>query len=409
MSPLSPGREADSSTTGPAWAVCDLDSIESRKVAIAATRDLIPRAQFGAMAYDVEWRLGPEPDWASVLALVYRDGSGRSGYAPFFRQERPLELHFGEIKWASFDVDRLTLNGPPILPEVPRDELVRITLSLLDAVDANRAPTESVYFEGLPVDSVAYELITGYPAIAGRFVSVPLGAPYEHQFAQLPETYEAYLGQLGSRSRQSVQYSERKLEKQMAGTVRTACFDTEESVERFLADGAAVSRRTYQWNLLGLGLRDTPALRSQLRMAAQRGWFRSYILYCREQPVAFMLGYQYAGCYYYTDVGYDPDYAKWSVGSVLQLKVMQHLYSRDDRRPLLFDFSTGYGSHKARFGNVARREANVLLLPRTLTNRLKATAFLVNERASLGTAALLERVGVKARVKKLLRGIAGTR
>jgi hypothetical protein len=43
-----------------------------------------------------------------------------------------------------------------------------------------------------------------------------------------------------------------------------------------------------------------------------------------------MLGYQYGGCYYYTDVGFDPEYAKWSVVRFLQLKVMQDLYQNED-------------------------------------------------------------------------------
>jgi CelD/BcsL family acetyltransferase involved in cellulose biosynthesis len=91
-----------------------------------------------------------------------------------------------------------------------------------------------------------------------------------------------------------------------------------------------------------------------------------------------MLGYQYGGCYYYTDVGFDPAYAKWSVGSVLQLKVLQDLYQQDGR-PELFDFSTGYGEHKERFGSESRLEANVLLMPRTVRARWIAASFLASE------------------------------
>ena len=73
--------------------------------------------------------------------------------------------------------------------------------------------------------------------------------------------------------------------------------------------------------------------------AARRGLLRSYILYCRDHPASFLLGYQYRGQYYHTDIGYDPDYAKQGVGSVLQLEVMQHMYE-DGERPEIFDFST---------------------------------------------------------------------
>ena len=41
--------------------------------------------------------------------------------------------------------------------------------------------------------------------------------------------------------------------------------------------------------------------------------------------------------------------AQYSVGSVLHLEVMDDLYRRGNA-PVLFDFSTGYGPHKSRFG-----------------------------------------------------------
>ena len=35
----------------------------------------------------------------------------------------------------------------------------------------------------------------------------------------------------------------------------------------------------------------------------------------------------------------------------------------DPERPEIFDFSTGDGDHKGRFGNFSRSEVNLLLLP----------------------------------------------
>ena len=101
-----------------------------------------------------------------------------------------------------------------------------------------------------------------------------------------------------------------------------------------------MSRKTYQATLLALGIRDDPATSSRLSHSAEQGWLRSYILYCENVPCAFMLGFQYGGCYYYDDVGYDPAYAKWSVGSVLQLKVIEDIL--DSPHPLKhFDFRPG--------------------------------------------------------------------
>ena len=81
-----------------------------------------------------------------------------------------------------------------------------------------------------------------------------------------------------------------------------------------------------------------------------------------------MLGYVHNCRYYYVDVGYDPDWAKYSVGSVLQLAVIENLYALKSP-PAFFDFSTGYGEHKGRFGNHEQEEVNVLILPVSLRNR----------------------------------------
>ena len=147
-----------------------------------------------------------------------------------------------------------------------------------------------------------------------------------------------------------------------------------------MADATRISRKTYQWNLLGLGLRDSEGLTRQLAYEAERGLLRNYILYCRDDPVAFMIGAQAPGAiYYYIDVGFDPDYAKWSVGSMLQLKVLRDLFASPGT-PALFDFSTGEGEHKARFGNQSRPEANVMLLPKTMRMRATVMAYAWTER-----------------------------
>jgi CelD/BcsL family acetyltransferase involved in cellulose biosynthesis len=118
-----------------------------------------------------------------------------------------------------------------------------------------------------------------------------------------------------------------------------------------------------------------------------------------------MLGYQYLDCYYYIDVGYDPAYANFSVGSVLQLMVLKDLYTRGTL-PAIFDFSTGYGAHKARFGNFAQRQVNLLLLPKTLDNHSLALAFRWTERASAALVSALDKLGLKKRLKKWIRQFA---
>jgi CelD/BcsL family acetyltransferase involved in cellulose biosynthesis len=385
------------------WELLKTESAEDRARILAITENIAPQQGLGARFYNVTWKLGPQPDWGRLRAFALRENGETRGFAPFLRQRRPLAFHLGEVRVGSAALNRFTLIGEIYLAAQDRpDYREEVSKRLLDTALPLLGPSEALWFEGLPVDSPIYKLVNGGSAAMSRAVSIQIGEAFDHQFISLPPSLGDYLKEMGSRSRQSVQYSARRLEKDMSGSVETVKFDSVGAVDRFLKDAAAISARTYQTTLLGLGIRDNDAMRAQLRFEAERGWLRSYILYCGNEPSAFMLGHQYGGCYYYDDVGYDPKFAKWSVGSVLQLKVLEELFG-SPTRPEYFDFSTGYGPHKGRFGNLSRREANVLVLPRTLRNAALATAYRASDGLSKTSVRVLDRLGVKDRLKQFIR------
>lgn len=344
-------------------------------------------------------------DWSPVAAYfaLGDDGSQVRGYAPFFRQSRPVRLQIGELRLASIPLTRLTLIGEPLLDESDERAAFDSVVTLLRSLRTTIGPGEAVCFEGVPLDSPTYRAITSHEYVRESFLLVHLGKPFEHHCIKMPATLDEYLHQLSGRSRQNLLRAERNLSKDMEEKVRLERFSDASGVERFVADATRISRKTYQWNLLGLGLRDSEGLARQLAYEAERGLLRNYILYCRDDPVAFMIGAQEPGAtYYYIDVGFDPDYAKWSVGSMLQLKVLRDLFASPGT-PVLFDFSTGEGQHKARFGNFSRPEANVMLLPKTMRMRATSMAYASTERLSTAGATMLDRMGLKAKIKKFIR------
>ena len=84
---------------------------------------------------------------------------------------------------------------------------------------------------------------------------------------------------------------------------------------------------------------------------------------------------------------------------------MEELYQRPDR-PAVFDFATGYGEHKARFGNASSEEANWLLLPRSIRNAVLAGAYRrLDGLANLATATA-DRIGVKRTLKRTVRRLS---
>jgi hypothetical protein len=387
--------------SSPQWHRLNLASPADLSAAIELSKRASVHADRNGRVFDLAWRCEPDDDLSSLRALTLRDGSSMLGFALFSIRRLPLRVCAGEITLAHVDLTRHWHPAEPYLESTLTGEAaVDACGKLLDFTVTGLGPGECLFFEGMPADGPLRKALAA--TRQAPMVRLDLGDEFEHQFIRMPPTLAEYVAQLGSRSRQSVLYSQRRLRKDMGGDVRCECFESVESVDRFVSDAVTVSRKTYQWNLLGLGLRDADGLRKTLRHGARHGWLRSFILYCKESPAAFMLGSQHGNCYYYDDVGYDPAFAKWSVGSVLQIEVLGHLFDRVDK-PSLFDFSVGYGEHKARFGNLSRREYNTLVLPQTNRNRLLASAHRSADAASRLAGRVLHSTGLKNKVKQLIR------
>ncbi|MCW5661962.1 MAG: GNAT family N-acetyltransferase [Burkholderiaceae bacterium] len=385
------------------WELLDFSSAERRTQSLRCARTIAPKTGPGARSFDLEWKLGPDPDWSRVRVYVLREGPVARGLAMFILRDWPLVFRLGEIAIGSARLDRWTTVGDVhIDPGLDVDARAAAAAQLLSAVLASLRSSEALFFEGLPVTRPTYGLLAANNRRTNA-LTIQMGAAYDHQFIAFPPSFEEYLQQLGSRSRQSLKYSARKLDKDMDGQVQLVKFADAEGAIRFLTDAAAISRKTYQTKLLGLGIRDDSKARARLSQAAAKGWLRSYILYCKDTPAAFMLGFDYGGCYYYDDVGYDPDYAKWSVGSVLQIKVIEEIMGSQPRIEH-FDFSTGFGQHKGRFGNEEQREVNLLVLRRTARNQVLASAYRCAEWFGSTVVSGLDRLGVKGWLKNLVRG-----
>lgn len=382
------------------WRDLPLATEDQRAAARAVLASAACRLERGAMAFDLDWKAGPAANWAGLTVMASDAGQ----CALLLRQERPLPLHLGEKTWLAMPLVRHTTVGSLL---IGASTGAGADAAGLLAALAERLPRrDAIYCEGIALDDPVLRQLETAPRCLAHYLPLRLGAPFEHHVAELPDRFDAYLATLSTRSRQSVLYSERKLDQ--GARVELRCYTSSEQVDEFLRHGSAVSRLTYQWRLLGLGLRDDAETRATLMLAAEHGWLRSYLLWADGKAVAFMLGFQYGSGYDYTDVGFDPDRAAASVGTVLQIKVMRHLYaSAELPRPTLFDFSTGYGAHKARFGNRAREEVNLLLLPRSLRGRVLRAAYTGNEAAVAALTRTLDRWGLKARIKKLMRARAG--
>jgi GNAT acetyltransferase-like protein len=326
-------------------------------------------------------------------ALMLNGGKGIRGFAPFLLQDRRLKCYVGEVNILSFRLRCVRFLGTPDLPaEASAYDLVFARVQALEGIDG-------VFFEGLPTDSFLWTYLKS--ATNNKLVRYIPKKQVEHFLISMPASFDEYMGKFASKTRNTLARRIRKLEKAVDGKLRLERITAEDQVDAFVDNAVAISKKTYQWHLLGLGLREPGRLKAELKFLARRGWARCYLLWCEKTPTAFMLCRQDHATCYYIDVGFDPDWTQYSAGTVLQLLVLQDLFAFN--KPRVFDFGPGAGEHKRFFSNTSYTEADLYLLQPRPYPLFACAVNRTTSRASSLMVGFLDRIGLKKRIKKLIR------
>lgn len=355
---------------------------------------------------DFETRCGPlplpqKPAWLlfhhshelhRLGAFIVIHGKAVRGFAPFILQQHPLRCYVGEFKLLQFKLRCLRFLGRPVFPD---EHLVYEQMfTLIEGLPA----LDGIFVEGLPTESFLSHYLES-ESIGRRFIRHGGKNVSQHCIAAIPGSYEEYARKFSSKTRSTLGRRIRKLEKAGGKLVLERATD-EADVERFVENAVAVSKKTYQWHLLGLGLRNADLLKRELKFLARRGWARCYLLWCGETPTAFMLCYQdHASCYY-IDVGFDSDWSDYSPGTVLQIMVLQDLFTY--RTPAAFDFG-GMAEHKKFFANTSYPEVDLCLLRRRTYPLLASAVSRTISGGSDWMVGFLDRVGLKRTIKAWFR------
>jgi hypothetical protein len=186
---------------------------------------------------------------------------------------------------------------------------------------------------------------------------------YRRSYAALDRDFEAYFAGFSAKGRSTLRRKVRKLEPR---AVRT--FRTRDEMAAFHHDARAISARSYQERKLEAGLPDGAEALAQMRALAGRDAARGWILYVEERPAAYLYAPADGDTLIYAHLGYDPDFADLSPGTVLQFEVMRQLMT--ERRFRWFDFTEGDGQHKRLWATGSIDCVDLLLLRPTAANLL---------------------------------------
>ncbi len=224
---------------------------------------------------------------------------------------------------------------------------------------------------------------------------------YRRHYIDMAGCFSDYLAHFSSKTRSTFTRKRRKLEQLSGGALDIEEFRGRSGIERFFAEAIPVSRLTYQTRLLNAGLpEDEVASRAALELASQDR-LRAFLLRTRGRAIAYLYLPVDGMTLIYAHLGYDPDFAKYSPGTVLQLEAMERLFAEERYR--YFDFTEGEGAHKAMFGTDWVEACSFLLLRASWSNRLLLGSLEAFNLMVAKAKDLAERKGVLARVRRVLR------
>lgn len=304
---------------------------------------------------------------------------------------RPVVLKFQLGDWTLLRAQfRLSVHAVGLMDDVPEQAEPRPPTQPLPP------SSDGFLIRGLPVA----QRVDRLQMCGGLLRYVPL--QYEHCFIDLGLTFDQYKAKFSSKTRSTIARKVKKYSEFCGGALQWKAFSAPEEIRGFVAAARRVSSLTYQERLHQAGLPDGEEFVRQSERLAEEGALRAYLLCHGDRPVAYLYCPISDGIVIYAYLGYDPNYSQWSVGTVLQWLALESIFAERGLR--CFDFTEGQSEHKRLFATHTRRRANVYFVRPTLRNRALLHSHAALDRLSglLGDA--LERWGVKAKIRRLMRG-----
>lgn len=264
--------------------------------------------------------------------------------------------------------------------------------------------------EAIPQDAAGFyhpsaRIAEDLPVVArdGRFIRY-IPARFRRHYIDLGGSMDDYLATFSGKTRNTLRRKVRKFAELGGGEIDWRSYATPDEMAEFYRLAREISAKTYQERLLDAGLPETEAFRADMMARAAGGLARGHLLFLEGKPVSYLYLPVEGDRLIYAYLGYDPEHARLSPGTVLQWLVVEALY--DERRFRYFDFTEGQGAHKELFGTNSLFCGNVYFLRDNLANRLTVAAHRGLSGLSDGIVGLLDRMGLKQAIKKWLRARA---
>lgn len=311
---------------------------------------------------------------------------------PWFDQTLHVGIRLGELTlWES------RTEGWRCHPDIFSTQPLESPHPVLAELADQRVPLALLY--SFPVAST-------FPSLAfGRGRVAVVDKRFQHYYVDTRAGFEAYLQPRNKKTISTLRRKVRKVESMNPDGRAFRVYSRVDEMDAFIDTALPVSERSYQHRLLGQGLPSGAEFRAELRAKAQRNEVVAYTLHLGSRAIAYTVCPIYESTRaLYDHTGFDPEFADYSPGAVLQFKIVEDLCARGGVE--YYDLCTGEGRHKAMFATGSIECANIFFFPLLSLHTLLFMARWVLDGATAVAARLLAKLGVKDRLKRLIRRTA---
>lgn len=307
------------------------------------------------------------------------------------------EWHYRQVPF-KFQLGDFSLGGVS-LPMHARKVHLRDALHQIDCAQppVDKSPPE---VDGYVIRAASVSIPQPVLTKTGNYLRY-IPSQYSHFYIDLASSFDQYKAKFSSKTRSTITRKVAKFSQHCGGKLDCREYKRPDHIREFFRQARLVSTRTYQERLLDAGL---PASEEFIQRAidlASADCLRAYVLFDNDRPVSYLYCPVDGDTLLYSYLGYDPDYLKHSVGTVLQWLALESLFV--ERKFQYFDFTEGQSDHKRLFATHSVLSADIFFINATMYNGLLIKLHWHFARFSNAIGQFLERNGLKTRVRKWVR------
>jgi len=261
------------------------------------------------------------------------------------------DYKIGYLRFPGIRVRLLSFAYRGMLGNLSVENSSELVKSIMDGLRQGEA--EMAFLHQPSTDSHIYQKALSLAGPSRDHLTRP-GARY---LMRLPSEIKEAYSALSGTQRKRLRRNEEKLRARFQDDVEIRCFRQAKELDIVLPQVECIARETYQRGL-GVGFENTELMYRRLRVCAERGWLRIYLLSLGGQPCAFWIGTVYGGGFCSDYTGFDTRFADYSLGSYLLTKMVEDFIKTGVEE---IDFGPGQAEYKERFGNRRLLEASVCI------------------------------------------------